>query len=187
MPAEGEEGDGVERGFREADEVKPDAVGEHALSRHAEEGLADVVEGCARRDDDEGQPGALEVAVDPVLLERVEREVCCLEDVGLVGEGDPAGEFLLAGRAGAEEDLLLPGADLGRDGADDRGWRGRAQIENDLRRFGLAPSSKSHLKTERMDLVKVAVERVVLAPRQWCALLLPLAVVLVDDPPVQND
>jgi hypothetical protein len=132
VTSEGEKGDGVERSFGEGDDLEADAVVEHAFGRESEEVLRDLVEGGAGGEDEDLKSRALKVAVDPVLFERVEREISGLEDRRLVGVGDPTGQLLLARYTLAKEHRLLPVANLGDDLSDDGGGRRRREVEDDL-------------------------------------------------------
>lgn len=112
----------------ETDQVESDPVVEHAFRREPQEVLLHVVVARAGGQDQDLEVGPLQVAVDPVFFERVEREVHRFEDWRLVRVRESARELLRPVWTGSEKDGRLPPSQFERDVVNDRFWRGRSQV-----------------------------------------------------------
>ena len=111
--AEVKDGRGVQRHLCEAHQVDRQPNLRHALRRRAQQRLVDVEVPRARGDHHELKARARQVAVDVVLVERVEREVDGLEHVALVRVRQLAEDHAAADRRGVDARVAVGGR--GRD------------------------------------------------------------------------
>lgn len=121
---------------RETRKDEPDAVKQHPLRRQPQQLLLNLIKATPSRHNHNLQPGSLQVPIDPVFLERVEREVRRFEYGGFVSVCEATGETFGVVRTGADEDGTLPLAEFEGDGVDyGVGWGG-GEVEDDLRERG---------------------------------------------------
>lgn len=105
---------------------------EHPLRRQPQQALLNLIKAAPGGHNHNLQSRPLQIPINPVLLERVQREVGRFEHGRLMSVCEAAAETLGAVRAGAEEHRGLPAAEFERDGMDYGGGRGGGEVEDDL-------------------------------------------------------